>query len=123
MLFTEKMLTLDEAAKLMPVPGGCSKSSLYRWWRDGYHGVKLECRRVGRGLFTSLEAVERFAAKLGESGANVPAKTHVEHEPTAAAPVTRVSVPLATVERKPRRPAFDAQGILERAGILSLTHA
>ena len=115
MLFTEKMITLDEAAKLMPVPGARSKSSLYRWWRYGYNGVKLECRRVGRALFTSREAVERFAAALAGAGA----VAEIDGEATEG--VTRVrkskARQLSVPERIVPRPAFDARSILLNAGI------
>ena len=120
-MFTENMITLEDAAKLTPVPGGRSKSSLYRWWRYGYNGVKLECRRVGRSLFTSRDAVERFAAKLAAAGAAVPAEAKTEELPTAPA---AVRVPVSVSGRKKvHRPAFDAQSILERAGILGASAA
>ena len=118
MLFTEKMLTLDEAAKLMPLPGGCSKSSLYRWWRYGYNGVKLECRRVGRAVFTSLEALERFAAALAEVRTEANAAQPSEDVEEQATP-KRGPVPmrLPSPQRNVPRPAFDAQRVLERAGL------
>ena len=121
MLFTEKMLTLDEAAKVMPLPSGCSKSSLYRWWRYGYNGVKLECRRVGRALFTSREAVERFAAALAEVRAEDNADPSQDLAEVAAQKRGSIPMRVPSAQRKVPRPAFDAQRVLERAGLFYAT--
>ena len=122
MLFTEKMLTLDEAAELMPLPGGCSKSSLYRWWRYGYNGVKLECRRVGRALFTSREAVERFAAALADvRTADDADESSQDVEEVAAQKRRPIPMRVPSPQRNVPRPAFDAQRVLERAGLFYAT--
>src|SRR5688572_30810971 len=66
MLFSEKMLTLDDAAHA--VPGSPSRTTLWRWCVHGIGGVKLDHRRVGRKIWTSLEALERFTARLAHAG-------------------------------------------------------
>jgi hypothetical protein len=104
-LFNEKMLPLDEAAKLLP--RGKSKSALYRWWRYGYLGVRLECQRIGRNLYTSPEALERFTTSLAATRENPTAEPEV-HAELATLPLKR---------RSSSKTSFDAEAILQRAGI------
>lgn len=40
--------------------------AVYRWKRSGFSGVKLECQYIGGICFTSLEALDRFDAKVTE---------------------------------------------------------
>jgi hypothetical protein len=70
MLFDEELLTLCEAAKALPAVGGCRihTSTLWRWSTKGVKGVRLETRRLGGRIFTSREALERFATALAEAG-------------------------------------------------------
>lgn len=35
-------------------------STIYKWWRDGVAGVRLEASFLGKNLYTSVEAVQRF---------------------------------------------------------------
>lgn len=62
MLFSERVMTLSEAAAALPEKK--SRSTLHRWCMKGVQGVLLECRRVGRKLFTSAEALDRFCARV-----------------------------------------------------------
>ena len=39
-------------------------ATLYRWAKDGLHGIKLETIQIGGTLCTSLEALQRFFEKL-----------------------------------------------------------
>jgi len=39
-------------------------STIYRWAQRGIRGVKLETLRLGGGLVTSVEALQRFAERL-----------------------------------------------------------
>jgi excisionase family DNA binding protein len=58
----EKLLTLQQAADLMPVSRGGSKVhfvTIWRWIRDR----KLEGIRVGGRWLTSLEAIQRAAER------------------------------------------------------------
>jgi hypothetical protein len=60
--------------KLMPLHTAVSKatgwngnpSTIYKWWRDGVGGVRLEATYMGRRLFTSVEAVQRFQSAVGK---------------------------------------------------------
>ncbi len=47
-----------------------NSSTIYKWWRDGVSGVRLEADYVGRRLFTSVEAVERFRAAVRKKQAH-----------------------------------------------------
>ena len=105
------MLSLDEAAKLLP--GGKSKSALYRWWKHGHRGVRLECRMVGRNLYTSREALDRFTAAVADAAAS-PIREAV---PEAVAP-SPMPLPLRKIKPTPAaKPMFDAEAILQRAKI------
>ncbi len=91
MLQTESLIALKEAGQ--HVPGGKSYGAVYHWYRNGVEGVKLECRRFGRDLFTSIEALDRFAARLAEAcqspegeaegGAEAPARGRKPRKRTA----------------------------------------
>lgn len=37
---------------------------VWQWTKRGARGVRLETRRVGREIVTSVEAVERFLARI-----------------------------------------------------------
>lgn len=55
----EHLLTLAEACRRMP--GRPSICSLWRWYRHGVRGAKLETVVIGGRRYTSIEALERFA--------------------------------------------------------------
>ena len=58
----EPLLTLRDAAALMPGRGGKSRSprTLWKWHHYGLRGVKLETRFAGGDLVTSVAAIQRF---------------------------------------------------------------
>ena len=59
----ETLLTLSEAAKLLPARRAGKKthiSCLYRWTKTGCRGVVLESLQVGGTRCTSKEALARF---------------------------------------------------------------
>lgn len=60
--FSEKLLTLEEAARLFPGKGGriLHISTVFRWATKGAKGVLLESIRVGGKRYTSREALQRF---------------------------------------------------------------
>jgi len=60
----EHTLPLNEAAKV--VPGRPHTATIWRWWRRGVKGVKLETVVVGGRRFTSVEAIQRFIASLSD---------------------------------------------------------
>jgi len=60
-LVSEEVLALSAASR--EIPGRPHPSTLFRWATgEGCNGVKLEVIRVGRRLFTSREAIQRFLA-------------------------------------------------------------
>jgi hypothetical protein len=66
---TEKLITLAAAARLRPPSRGdrpTHPSTVARWALRGLRGVKLEVIRIGGQLYTSVEALQRFADRLTE---------------------------------------------------------
>ncbi len=64
----ENRLTLSEAGrkvgeKTKPV----APSTIYRWIDQGLHGVKLAHIRLGRRIYTSAPALERFGREVAEA--------------------------------------------------------
>jgi hypothetical protein len=64
----EKLITLTEATKLLPLVNGkrIHVSTLWRWCRKGSRGIALEFLRVGSKIVTSYEALQRFSIALAE---------------------------------------------------------
>ena len=66
-VFEEEVLTLAEAAKVLPRRRRGRKvhtATLYRWASSGIRGVKLETVQVGGTRCTSKEALQRFFDEL-----------------------------------------------------------
>jgi hypothetical protein len=59
---SERLILLSAAAAY--IPGRPHSSTLFRWWRDGSRGIKLESLLVGGRRYTSVEAIERFIQRL-----------------------------------------------------------
>jgi hypothetical protein len=60
---SEQLLTLADAAKLLPDrPSVCT---LWRWRTRGARGRKLESIALSGKVYTSVEALQRFAAQQG----------------------------------------------------------
>jgi hypothetical protein len=60
---TETLLSLSDAAKRLPNrPSVCT---LWRWRTKGVRGRRLESVTIGGLVFTSLEALARFAEQHG----------------------------------------------------------
>jgi len=62
----ETLITLTEAAKLLPSVNGkrINTCTLWRWCRKGLRGVNLEYLRVGTKIVTSQDAMQRFFTEL-----------------------------------------------------------
>lgn len=62
----EHLITLSEAAARLPRRGGrkVHTSTLWRWARKGLRGVHLQYVRLGGRIYTSDEALNRFANAL-----------------------------------------------------------
>lgn len=66
-LLSEQLLSLSDAAKLVPVRRGGRKahvSCIYRWTTTGCKGIVLESIQCGGTRCTSKEALARFFCSL-----------------------------------------------------------
>lgn len=90
---SEALLSLTDAAKLLPARRGGKKvsiSCLYRWTISGCKGVVLECVQIGGTRCTSREALARFFERLTNASTvpkppNVPLTTAQNRRATEAA--------------------------------------
>ncbi len=64
-LKTERLLTLHQASDLLP--GRPSPATLWRWRNKGVRGRKLESVVLGGQVYTSVEAIGRFALQHGSN--------------------------------------------------------
>jgi hypothetical protein len=88
MIDTEELLSLTEAAKLLPrrrAGKPAHVSCLYRWTQIGCRGVRLEFVQVGATRCTSREALSRFFAALSTQAE----PSLIPPPPTAALTATR----------------------------------
>ena len=62
------LITLPVAAKLLPIINGrtISPTTMWRWARYGFQGVKLQTRAVGRRLCTTAQWLYDFTLALSE---------------------------------------------------------
>ncbi|MBI3839789.1 MAG: DUF1580 domain-containing protein [Planctomycetia bacterium] len=91
-LTTESLLTLNEASALLPDrPSVCT---LWRWRTKGARGRRLETIALSGKIYTSIEALSRFAEQQGG-----------DNQPTIRTPAAR------------ERAIAQAEKELERAGI------
>ena len=66
----EALVTLTDAAKMLPRVGGGKRihtSTIWRWMRKGCKGIFLEYVRVGSKIATSSEALNRFFILLADA--------------------------------------------------------
>ena len=80
-LAVEHVVSLTEAATHLPRRRTGKRphvATLYRWAARGMRGVKLETIRVGGTLCTSLEALQRFCARLTDPTAPPEERSSVE---------------------------------------------
>jgi hypothetical protein len=66
---TDRLLTLTEAANICPKVNGKRRStvSMWRWTMKGVAGVRLEHARIGRCVFTTEEALNRFCRDVASA--------------------------------------------------------
>jgi hypothetical protein len=76
----ETLVTLAQAARMLP--GRPHISTLWRWYRRGVGGIKLETILVGGRRFTSAEALSRFTSRAtaAASGEHSPIRTPRQRE-------------------------------------------
>lgn len=73
-VFEEDLVTLRQAAKLVPSNHGKSIhiSTIHRWISRGVGGVRLESVAIGGRRYTSINAVERFIKRLSTPSTGEP---------------------------------------------------
>ena len=74
----EKLLNLPQATALFP--DRPSVATLWRWRTKGVHGRTLESVRIGGKIYTSVEAIQRFAQQHGGDSAEPPGRTPAARE-------------------------------------------
>ncbi len=109
MLNGERLLTLTEAAKTLPRLNGkkIATTTLWRWATQGIRSIRLETRRIGRRVVTSVEALDRFTAAL----ADLPPETRPRYQKR------RENAPKPRTERERARALARAEAELDAAGI------
>ncbi|MGP1346171.1 MAG: DUF1580 domain-containing protein [Phycisphaerales bacterium] len=68
-LRNEQLIEIKSVPKLLPCrPSGkrVHISAVYRWISRGVRGVRLETIAIGGTRYTSIEAIERFSARLDD---------------------------------------------------------
>lgn len=91
----EQLMSLTEATKVLPRLNGKRPSicTLWRWCRKGLRGTHLEYIRIGRGIATSQQALNRFFTELSANDL-----------PLTAPPIEK---PFPPVTSKSRRQALE----------------
>ncbi|HAN99525.1 MAG TPA: hypothetical protein DCQ98_19815 [Planctomycetaceae bacterium] len=75
---TEQLVSLSEAAKLLPKRRNGKRphiSCLYRWTTVGLQGVVLESIQIGGTRCTRIEALSRFFTRLRPDISSEPLRT------------------------------------------------
>ncbi len=106
----ERLITLTEAAKLLPKVNGKKPAicTLWRWCRKGLRGQFLEYVRVGRKICTTREALLRFFTELAEIDERIEPDRYSKPTFVKGTPIT---------SRQRQRSLAEADAILEEAGI------
>lgn len=86
----EELITLAQASKRLP--GRPSLPTLWRWCTKGVRGVRLGHVRLGRRIFTSVDALSEFANACAQQQIEVAipqvssAESFLEHEGLLGSP-------------------------------------
>ena len=81
---SEELVSLREAARLLPRRRGDRRphiATLYRWAKHGLRGVVLETLQVGGTLCTSREALQRFFESLTAERSTIAVAERSPQEP------------------------------------------
>ena len=107
---SEQLITLTEAAKLLPRVNGRKPAvcTLWRWCRKGLRGQFLAYVRVGRRICTTRQAMLRFFTDLAE--------IDQQHGPAGYSKPTSLKRKSVT-SRERQRALAEADRILEEVGI------
>ena len=80
---SETLITLPQAAAILP--GRPSVATLWRWRLRGVAGRRLESVQIGGRVYTSREALQRFAQPSGGAPAATPRTTRQRERAIRAA--------------------------------------
>lgn len=80
---SDSIMTLSQAARQLP--DRLHVSTLHRWANRGIRGVRLEVVRLGGRVYTSAEALQRFAQQLSQPARGTCAKHSPDREQRLAA--------------------------------------
>lgn len=108
----EELLTLTEVTKVLPKvkPRGISSNCVWRWCRQGIKGVTLDYVRIGARMYTSTEALNRFANAVADADR----QQHAEAERAREAEAARQADDFRPTRRlRRRRTALDDQRLRE----------
>lgn len=75
----DKLLSLKEAAKLVPTIEGkvIHHTSIWRWMHHGSLGVRLETVRVGRRIATTEQAIANYIHEVSKRDADRKEERHL----------------------------------------------
>ncbi len=93
---TESVVSLTEAARILPTRPHAS--TMWRWYKRGVRGIRLETVVIGGKRYTSREALQRFIDRTTEAhdgGAAAPAKPIHETLRQRRAAITKAEAELA----------------------------
>lgn len=79
---SEHLLTLPEASR--EIPKRPHTATLYRWGTRGCGGRRLEIIKIGSTVYTSREALARFAQPIGSDAQPIRTPARREREVVAA---------------------------------------
>lgn len=99
-ILNEDVVSLNDAAKILP--NRPHVSTMWRWYKRGVRGIRLETAVLGGKRYTSKEAIQRFVERTTEA-----------HDRGGAAPTK----PINETMRQRRAAIEKAERELSAAGI------
>jgi hypothetical protein len=62
-ILEDQLIAISDVSAILPRKKGVpvDETTIRRWARTGYHGIVLETIRIGATVYTSAEALQRFA--------------------------------------------------------------
>lgn len=74
-ILEDQLIAITDVASILPRKKGVpvNETTVRRWARTGHCGVVLETIRIGTTLYTSAEALQRFAEAQTRPSTNRPA--------------------------------------------------
>ena len=78
----DRLITFNEAGRLLPEQSRPALSTWWRWWRRGVRGIRLRTVVVGGRRYTTEIAVEEFiaATTAAANGEPMPVRTPQQRE-------------------------------------------